>query len=135
MARRERKGLTVSDRRSIEIEGLSHLTAIPVATRIGPLLTTSVIVAFNPGTRDVPEGSQAQLDNIFRHMKCILDEAGGSWDDVAKVEFWAPTPELRSEIDGHYVEVFPDEASRPSRHTHQSDGSVMTASFIAYINN
>jgi len=125
----------MSDRRSIEIEGLSHLTAIPVATRIGPLITTSVIVAFDPGTRDVPEGAKAQLDNLFRHMKLILDEAGASWDDVAKVEFWAPTADMRSEIDGHYVEVFPDEASRPSRHTHVSGGTVMTASFIAYISN
>ena len=133
MARSERAELTVSDRRSIEIEGLSHLTAIPVATRIGPLLTTSVIVAFNPGTRDVPQGTQAQLDNLFRHMRLILDEAGATWDDVAKVEFWAPTAEMRSEIDGHYVEVFPDEASRPSRHTHASDGTTMTASFIAYV--
>lgn len=133
MACGEGTGLIVSDRRSIEIEGLSHLTAIPVASRIGPLLTTSVIVAFNPGTRDVPEGSQAQLDNLFRHMRRILDEAGASWDDVAKVEFWAPTAEMRSEIDGHYVAVFPDETSRPSRHTHASDGTVMTASFIAYI--
>jgi enamine deaminase RidA (YjgF/YER057c/UK114 family) len=124
----------VSDRRSIEIEGLSHLTAIPVATRIGPLITSSVIVAFDPGTRDVPENSGAQLDNLFRHMKLILDEAGASWDDVAKVEFWAPTAEMRNEIDGHYVEVFPDESSRPSRHTHTSDGTVMTASFIAYVN-
>jgi len=123
------------DRRSIEIEGLSHLTAIPVATRIGPLVTSSVIVAFNPGTREVPEGAKAQLDNLFRHMKLILDEAGASWDDVAKVEFWAPTAEMRSEIDGHYVEVFPDEASRPSRHTHVSGGTVMTASFIAYVSN
>ena len=123
----------MSDRRSIEIEGLAHLTAIPVATRIGPILTSSVIVAFDPGTREVPESPHAQLTNIFLHIKAMLDAAGATWDDVAKLEFWAPSAEMRSEIDTHYVEVFPDEASRPARHTHQGNGTTMTASFIAYI--
>ena len=46
----------MSARKSIHIDGLSHLTAIPVATRIGPLLISSVIAPFDPGTRQVPEG-------------------------------------------------------------------------------
>lgn len=124
----------MSDRRSIEIEGLSHLTAIPVATRIGPLVVSSVIAPFDPGTRNVPEGAPAQLTNIFGHIKAMLDEAGATWDHVAKLDFWAPSAEMRKEIDGHYLVVFPDEASRPSRHTHKGDGPVMTASFTAYIN-
>lgn len=123
----------MSDRQSINIEGLSHLTAIPVATRIGPLLTSSVIAPFNPGTRDVPEGAEAQLKNIFRHIGLMLDAGGATWDHVAKLDFWAPNAEMRKMIDGPYLEVFPDEDSRPSRHTHKGDGPVMTATFTAYI--
>lgn len=123
----------MSDRRSIEIEGLSHLTAIPVATRIGQLVASSVIAPFNPGTRDVPEGAEAQLANIFTHIKAMLDAAGASWDDVAKLDFWAPNAEMRSAIDGPYLEVFPDEASRPARHTHKGDSPIVTASFLAYV--
>lgn len=120
-------------RRSIEIDGLSHLTAIPVATRIGPLVTSSVITPFDPGTRNVPEGAGAQLANIFGHIERMLDEAGATWEHVAKLDFWAPSTEMRSEIDAPYLDVFPDEASRPARHTHKGDGPFMTASFIAYI--
>lgn len=123
----------MATRQSIEIEGLSHLTAIPVATRIGPLLTSSVIVAFDPGTRDVPDTADAQLANIFGHINAMLDAAGGTWEDVAKLEFWVGDTEMRTAIDRHYVEVFPDEASRPARHTHQGTGTTMTASFLAYI--
>lgn len=123
----------MSDRRSIEIEGLSHLAAIPVASRVGPLLTTSVIVGFKPGTRDLPEGAEAQLENIFGHMKAILDEAGGSWDDVAKLEFWSPDADMRKAIEAAYLEAFPDEASRPARHTHSTNGKFARASFLAYI--
>ena len=133
MGRSKEGKLTMTARRSIEIDGLSHLTSIPVATRIGPLVTSSVITPFDPGTRDVPEGAQAQLANIFRHMKLMLDEAGATWEHVAKLDFWAPTAEMRSEIDAPYLEVFPDESSRPARHTHVGDGPVLTASFIAYI--
>ena len=122
----------MSSRRSIEIEGLSHLTAIPVATRIGPLLTSSVIAPFNPGTRDVPERIEDQYANIFRHVGLILAQAGADWDDIAKMEFWTPSAD-RGALDPFWIEKFPDAASRPSRHTHVGQGDAARASFIAYI--
>src|SRR5882672_4381492 len=64
---RARRGADMSARKSVHIDGLSHLTGIPVATRIGPLLMSSVIAPFNPGTRQVPEGYAAQYANVFRH--------------------------------------------------------------------
>lgn len=123
----------MSDRRSISIDGLTHLTAIPVATRIGPLLVSSVIAPFDPGTRNVPDTPDAQLANIFRHIGLMLEAGGATWDDVAKLDFWAPTAEMRTAIDGPYVARFPDEASRPARHTHTGDGGAITASFVAYV--
>lgn len=133
MARRKAERLIMSTRRSIAIDGLSHLTAIPVASKVGPLLASSVIVGFEPGTRNLPEGADAQLANIFGHIKAMLDEAGGTWGDVAKLDFWAPDAEMRKAIDAPYVEVFPDEASRPARHTHSANGKFIRASFLAYI--
>ncbi len=122
----------MSTRKSIYIDGLTHLTAIPVATRIGPLLVSSVIAPFNPGTRDVPKTLAAQFANIFRHTALMLQEAGGDWSHVAKMEFWIPSAD-RSALDPIWVEKFPDENSRPARHTHASDGTSARASFIAYI--
>ena len=122
----------MSSRRSISIDGLSHLTAIPVATRIGPLLVSSVVAPFNPGTRDVPETVDEQYANIFRHVGLMLEEAGGDWSHVAKMEFWTPSAD-RGALDPHWIDKFPDEASRPSRHTHVGEGGAARASFIAYI--
>jgi len=122
----------VSERRSIEIEGLSHLTAIPVATRIGPLVVSSVIAPFDPGTRDVPDAIEDQYANIFRHVGLMLTEAGAAWRHVAKMEFWTPTAD-RGALDPLWVEHFPDPASRPSRHTHVGQGQAARASFIAYV--
>ena len=123
----------MSARRSIRIDGLSHLTAIPVATRIGPLITSSVIAPFDPGTRNVPDGWDAQYANLFRHVGLMLAEAGADWRHVAKMEFWIPDASARAALEGPWTEKFPDERSRPSRHTHVGEGPVATASFIAYV--
>jgi 2-iminobutanoate/2-iminopropanoate deaminase len=122
----------MSARQSIAIESLSHLTAIPVATRIGPLVVSSVIAPFNPGTRIVPDTVTAQYANIFHHVGLMLREAGADWRHVAKMEFWTP-PVEREALDPFWLEKFPDAASRPSRHTHVGEGKVATASFIAYV--
>jgi 2-iminobutanoate/2-iminopropanoate deaminase len=124
----------MSDRRSITIPGLSHLTAIPVATRVGPLVVSSVIAPFDPGTRDVPDTIEEQIANIFRHVGAMLDEAGATWDDVAKMSFWVAEPAHRAAIEAPWLEHFPDGASRPSRHTHITKGAPMaSADFLAYV--
>lgn len=123
----------MSDRRSIHIEGLSHQTAIPVASRIGPLLVSSIISPFNPGTREVPPDAAAQAANIFRHVDCMLTAGGGSWADVAKMEFWVAHAEGRAALETLWVERFPDARSRPARHTHIGGVTQMSASFLAYI--
>ena len=127
-------GPGVSDRRSISIPGLSHLTAIPVATRVGPLIVSSVIAPFHPGTRDVPQSVEDQIANIFGHVGAMLDEAGATWDDVAKMSFWVAEPAHRAAIEAPWLQRFPDEASRPSRHTHVARGApTVTADFLAYV--
>ena len=124
----------MSTRRSIHIDGLSHQTAIPVATRIGPLLTSSVIAPFDPGTRTVPKTIDAQIANIFRHVGAMLEAAGADWRHVAKMEFWMPDPASgRAALEAPWLEKFPDAASRPSRHTHAGDGPAVSACFIAYV--
>jgi len=121
-------------RRSISIDGLSHLMAIPVATRVGPLLVSSVIASFDPGTRNVPPSLEAQIANIFRHVGAMLEAAGADWRHVAKMEFWMPDPANgRAAIEASWIDKFPDPRSRPARHTHRGDGPFTSASFIAWI--
>jgi len=121
-------------RRSIAVPGLSHLTAIPVATRIGPLIVSSVIAPFDPGTRDVPDTIDAQIANFFGHVGSMLDAAGATWDDVAKMSFWVAEPGHRAAIERPWLEHFPSAGSRPSRHTHVTpDASMASADFLAYV--
>jgi enamine deaminase RidA (YjgF/YER057c/UK114 family) len=124
----------MSERKSIHIDGLSHLTGIPVATRIGPLLVSSVIAPFDPGTRQVPDGYPAQYANVFRHVGAMLAAAGANWRHVAKMEFWVPVAAARDACEAPWNEKFPDANSRPARHTHVvADSKAVSASFIAFV--
>jgi enamine deaminase RidA (YjgF/YER057c/UK114 family) len=120
-------------RTSIHIDGLSHQTAIPVASRIGPLLVSSVIAPFNPGTRDVPEAIEDQYTNIFTHVGRMLEAAEGDWTDIAKMEFWIPGADDRAALEDVWLAHFPHEASRPARHSHIGQGGGLRASFMALI--
>ena len=108
-------------RESIEIPTLSHATPIPAATRIGPLIESSVIMPFNAGTRDVPDTLDEQINNLFAHMGSMLEAAGASWGDMAKVTFFTDDPlNTRGALNRQWLDKFPDPASRPSRHTMNS---------------
>jgi 2-iminobutanoate/2-iminopropanoate deaminase len=124
-------------RRSIEIESFKHLNPIPAATRIGPYVTCSITPPYNPGTRDVPDTLEEQIDNLFTHVGQMLEGAGATWDDVAKMTFYVANPaETREALNGPWLERFPDPESRPSRHNLKVDGGgkvQISCDFVAYV--
>jgi len=104
-------------RRSIQIDGFGHLNPLPAASRIGNLVASSVIGGMDRGTRDFPESFAGQCANVFAHMRAIIEAAGATPADVIKVNFYVAELERRAEINPLWVELFPDEDSRPARHT------------------
>lgn len=125
-------------RTSIEIDSFSHENPIPCATRIGPLIESGIIPPYNDGLRELPDTIEEQIDNLFLHMGKMLEAAGASWGDMAKITFFVGDPaEARTALNGPWVEKFPDPASRPSRHTQQVPGSggkvKISCVFTAYI--
>ena len=125
-------------RTSIEIESFAHQNPIPAATRIGPLIESSIIPPYDDGARTVPATIEAQIDNLFLHMGNMLTAAGASWDDMAKVTFMVVDPaEARAALNEPWLERFPDPDSRPSRHTMgvpDTGGAVrISCVFTAYV--
>jgi len=123
-------------RQSIEIDTFAHLNPIPAATRIGPLVVSSIIPAFDAGTRNLPESIDEQLDNLFGHIGKMLEGARAAWGDVAKVTFYVSDIEVRDAINRPWVEHFPDESSRPSRYTQLTSSGgrpSVSCEFIAYV--
>ena len=80
-------------RKSINYPGYSHQNPIPNASRIGNILMSSIMNGTEPGTRTAPPDLAGQVTNIFKHIRG------------------------RAALNEEWVKMFPDEASRPARHT------------------
>ena len=121
-------------RRSIEITSFAHSNPIPAASRVGPLLVSSVIAPRDPGLDTIPDDPAAQLDNLFHHVGEILAAAGGEWKHVARMTFFVPDASFRARINIPWTKRFPDAESRPARHTQVvAGGGPVSCDFWAYI--
>jgi len=107
----------MSDRRSIEVKGLEHVNPIPNASRIGSLLVSGGIFGKDPASGKVPEGIEAQCAQTFANIRTVLAAGGATPEDVIKLSVWLKDMAYRPVVNKYYVEIFPDEHSRPARHT------------------
>jgi 2-iminobutanoate/2-iminopropanoate deaminase len=121
-------------RKSIEIDSFKHVNPIPAASRLGPLLVSSVIAPRDPGEATVPDTAEAQYANLFHHIGQMLAEAGADWRHIARITFFVPDAAFRDACNPIWVEHFPEADSRPARHTQVlSNTKIATCEFIAYI--
>jgi enamine deaminase RidA (YjgF/YER057c/UK114 family) len=105
-------------RRSIQIPGVEHAgQPFPMASRVGPFVATSGIHGVEPATGELAEGAEAQVRQAFANLRAVLAEAGASPDDVAQVLVTLTDRAHRALVNPHWVELFPDPASRPARQT------------------
>ncbi|MCW5747244.1 MAG: RidA family protein [Alphaproteobacteria bacterium] len=108
----------MAKRTSVNFPGFSHQNPIPNASRIGNVMMTSVISGVDPGTRNMPKELAKQVSNLFAHIRAAVEAAGGTPDDIIKIEFWMKEPSTgRAALNDEWVKMFPDPASRPARHT------------------
>jgi len=105
------------ERQSIDITGFRHQNPIPNASRVGNLLMSGLIAGAEPGTRRFPDDLDEQLAHVFTYVRDIMEAAGGTTDDIVKMHVWLKDPTERGLLNKHWVAMFPDEHSRPARHT------------------
>jgi 2-iminobutanoate/2-iminopropanoate deaminase len=103
-------------RRSIEVPGLRHGAPIPQASVVGNLLVSGGIGPQDPATGTMPDDTDGQVAMVFANVRRVLAAAGGSVGDIVKVTVFAQDRAIRPVVDKHWVEMFPDEDSRPARH-------------------
>lgn len=123
-----------AQRRSVDIAGFGHKNPIPAACRLGPLMVSSMVVPYDPGTMDVPDDPRAQVDNLFRYVAAILQEGGATWDDVVRMTFYLPDLKDRPHINELWTATFPDPDRRPARIAHQVDSALgIRCEFLAHV--
>jgi enamine deaminase RidA (YjgF/YER057c/UK114 family) len=107
----------MSKRRSLEIPGLQHENPIPVAAQIGPLVATSGVFGKDPNTGVIPPDIATQCALMFSNLRRILAAAGGTPEDILKMTVWVKDKSLRPHVNQEWLAMFPDEHSRPARHS------------------
>ena len=107
----------MSRRRSFEVPGLHHENPIPMGSIIGNLMMTSGIFGMDPETRKVPDDIAEQCRLMFANVRRVMAAAGGSPDDIVKLVVWAKDKSFKDAMNKEWLGMFPDEHSRPARHT------------------
>ena len=105
-------------RKSIDVDGFGHGgQPIPAACRVGPLITTGGIYGLDSEAGRLPDDVREQVRLMFVHLERILNAAGGTLEDVARMTFYVKDPAARPIVNEYWIEAFPDPKSRPARHT------------------
>jgi enamine deaminase RidA (YjgF/YER057c/UK114 family) len=105
-------------RQSIILEDFNHgVQPIPAASRVGGLVMSSGIYGLDPSTGVLPDDVSEQTTLMFRHLDIIVAAAGASLEQIVRMTFYVKDPAARGHINTHWLARFPDEASRPARHT------------------
>lgn len=126
----------MSARRSVYVEGFAHANPIPAACRIGRLVYSGSIQGTDPGTGRYPPTLEEQADCMFRWVQAIVEAAGGSLEDIAKVTVWMRDRTARTAINAAWERAFPDPQSRPARHTMSAaldGGKLLECDFVAVL--
>lgn len=126
-----------SGRVSVYIEGFSHKNPIPAACRIGPLVESGSVLGTDPATGKLADGMEAQCRHMLDNLRRIIEAAGGNTSDIVKLTVWMKDRSQRPALNAPWLEMFPDPATRPARHTMHAPeldmGKLIECTFTAYI--
>ncbi|WP_235604871.1 RidA family protein [Enteractinococcus helveticum] len=121
---------------SIYTEGFGHDNPIPVASKIGPYLASGVLTGRDPDTQQLPADLDSQVANVFTHIRNVMQAAGGSPDDILKLNVHMVEYRNRAALNEHWQRMFPDPASRPARQVMAATldrGALIQADLLAII--
>lgn len=123
-------------RKSIYIEGFGHKNPIPAAARIGNLVASGIIYGLDVKTGKPAATLEEQAKLMFQHLKAIVEEAGGTVDDILKLNLWMVDRSKREAVNAEWLAMFPDAATRPARQAMQGElgaGILVQCDFLAVI--
>ena len=104
-------------REVLHVPGLSgHKNPIPTAVKIGGYVYSSAIGGSDPETGKTPDDPAEQVRNAFQHVRRVLQAAGGTPDDIAKMTVFLKDKAHREHVNTEWVAMFPDPEDRPVRH-------------------
>ena len=107
-------------REVIDLEGFTHGNPIPVAVKIGNMVYSGAVAGTDEQGVTSPDPA-VQIEQVFKNVRRIIEKAGGTVDDIAKLDVKLRDMSHRPIVNVHWLAMFPDEHDRPARHTAQVD--------------
>ena len=102
----------------LEIPGVTHGGApIPMGVRLGNMVFSSGIMGKDPADDSLPDDPARQAELMFQNVRTLLEAAGGSLDDIARMTVFLKDNAYREHLNREWLKAFPDEHDRPARHT------------------
>jgi 2-iminobutanoate/2-iminopropanoate deaminase len=104
-------------RRPLEIPGLAHRDPLPMGTKAGNLVFSSVIGGQDPKTNKQVAGTEQQMDQAFQNMRALVEQAGGTTNDIGLVWVFLRDKSNQPAMVDAWLKMFPSEGDRPARKT------------------
>ncbi|MGH7847675.1 MAG: Rid family hydrolase [Candidatus Binatia bacterium] len=104
-------------RQPLEIPGLSHRDPLPMGAKAGKMVYSSVIGGQDPKTNKQVEGAKRQIDQAFENMKSLVEQAGGTKDNIGHVWVFLRDKEDQPPMVDTWLKMFPTDGDRPARKT------------------
>ena len=101
-----------------KVDPTSLATGTPVSpsprlARPGPSSRPAASAGLNPETNETPEDLTEQAQWAFEHVRRIVTAAGGTTDDIAHMNIYVKSRDIRPLINEQWVAMFPDERTVP----------------------
>jgi 2-iminobutanoate/2-iminopropanoate deaminase len=107
----------MSNRKSIEIPGVTHGKApIPMGARINNIVCSSGIMGKDTANNSLPQDPIKEIDCLFQNIREFMLEAGGTTDDIIKMNVFLKDNQFRDAFNEEWLRLFPNPQSRPARH-------------------
>ena len=104
-------------RQPLEIPGLAHRDPLPMGAKAGNLVFSSVIGGQDPKTNKQVAGTEQQMDQSFQNMRALVEQAGGTTDDIGWVWVFLRDKSDQPAMIDAWLKMFPRDGDRPARKT------------------
>ena len=114
----------------------THPQPFPTACKVGNVVFSSAVSGEDPVTNQIPDDPRQQVLNAFRTVRRIMEEAGGTLDNIGKVTVYVKDRDIRPVVNEVWQEVFSNPKSRPVRHMVPFDlppGRALQVEFLAVV--
>ena len=100
--------------RIVQVFASDPTSPIPEALRVNDTVYAHALTPRDPSTGLAPEGLASQMSQALQNMQAVLERAGASLDNVARVTGYTTRVEERETLYEPWDALFPDPNDRPA---------------------